>query len=334
MLSVRTKDKPLSYLAITTGEPAGIGPDICCSLAAQPSFPGVIYGCPDLIAKRAKQLNLTIKIALLSEQAPFCGEGVLTIKPIAGCNTKTPGILDSTNAPYIFAQLDAAIEDCLTKKAFAMVTAPVHKGNLSTPKQLFQGHTEYLAHKTQQSRVSMQFANNHLLAGLVTVHEPLASVPASLTIEKVIEKLTDLYAAHRYYFPEKTARIGVLGLNPHAGENGLLGEEEQAIVIPAIHKFTQQTKDCIVEGPLSPDAAFMPETLTKYNALLGMYHDQVLIPLKALYPRHLVNVTWGLPFMRASVDHGTALAIAGSGQADPSSLLFAIRFALEHAHVS
>ncbi len=322
----------MPYVAITSGEPAGIGPDICCYLATQPAVPAVVYGCPQLLAERAVQIGIKMSIQLVSSKPPVCGEGILTVRPINGCFNRTPGQLDPHNAAYVFGQLDAAINDCITGEATAMITAPVHKKNLSTPNKVFHGHTEYLAEKSNTPSVSMQFANEHLIAGLVTVHQPLETVAKNITIEKIVSKLDALHQSHQQHFPNKKCRIGVMGLNPHAGEEGLLGTEELTVISPAIQAFLAHATEVEVEGPLSPDATFVPHNLSEYSAILGMYHDQVLAPLKALYPRSLVNVTWGLPFLRVSVDHGTAIKLAGTGKADPSSLLYAVRFALERAH--
>lgn len=320
-------------LAITSGEPAGIGPDVCCHLALQPSIPAVVYGCPDLMTARAKQMGLSIKVVPVSRiEGAQCGDGILSVKPIPGCANKTPGELTPENAPYVLKLLDAAIDDCLSQKASALVTAPVHKGNLSSANAPFYGHTEYLAQRTNTDSVSMMFASTTLLVGLVTVHQPLATVAGSITKEAVMIKLQHLVAAKKRYFPHCPDHVGVLGLNPHAGENGLLGKEEQEIIRPTIDAFHQRTPNLHIEGPLSPDSAFLPSTLSHFTALLGMYHDQVLIALKGLFPRSLVNLTWGLPFLRVSVDHGTAIHLAGSNQADPSSLLYAVQFALEHTH--
>ena len=317
-------------IAITAGEPAGIGPDICLALATQPARPAIIFACPKMMALRADQLGQTLQLHVSTDCAQAtCGDGHLTIYPIEGCHHTSLGSPSRKNAAYVLRTLAAATDACLDKRCAALLTAPVQKESLHTTDAPFIGHTEYFAHRTQTSDFLMLFATPRLLVGLASGHLPLSKVSQHLTETLLISKLQLLEDAVRSLAKTASPKIGVMGLNPHAGENGLLGEEEQQTIRPALAALLSRSKTCW-SGPLSPDACFLPRPLNYFDAMMGMYHDQVLVALKALWPRECVNVTWGLPFLRASVDHGTALDIAGTGKADPSSLFVAFDFIGKH----
>lgn len=317
-------DKPL---VITSGEPAGIGPDICLALAAQGQLGfATVLGDMGLLKTRARLLGLDV--ALLS--------GNLASPPPAGCMHVTPvslrasceaGKLDTANANYVLAMLDHAAQGCMADAYRGMVTAPVHKGIINDAGIAFTGHTEYLAAKSSTPRVVMMLVADTLRVALATTHLPLRDVPDALDVEDLRTTLKILLQDLRDHFDIPQPRVLVLGLNPHAGEGGHLGTEDRDVIAPVIEEFKAQ--GCRVTGPLPADTAFTPHWLERADAVLAMYHDQGLPVLKYAGFGNAVNVTLGLPFVRTSVDHGTALDLAGSGRADAGSLLAAVRLAAE-----
>jgi 4-hydroxythreonine-4-phosphate dehydrogenase len=303
-------------IAITTGEPAGIGPEISiAALNAAP--PGV-------------------SVSLIGDRALLERYGVpasVTIEPVALATPALAGRLDTRNARYVLATLDRAIQGCLAHEFDAMVTAPVHKGVINDAGVAFTGHTEYLAQAAGTPRVVMMLAGavqwGQLRVALATTHLRLADVPAALTRDALVAVLDILVSDLVRKFGIASPRIGVCGLNPHAGESGHLGREEIEVIAPAIERV--RALGVAIEGPLPADTIFVPAQAQRFDAIVAMYHDQGLGPLKFATFGGGVNVTLGLPFVRTSVDHGTALDIAGTGRADAGSMRAALALAIELA---
>ena len=314
MSNTALKSADLPTLVITSGEPAGIGPDICLALAQQ-DFPArlVVLGDRELFAQRAQQLGLSAD-ALEIDHVPLRVD----------CQA---GVLSTANAPYVLDLLDRAIAGCQSGEYAAMVTAPVHKGVINDAGISFTGHTEYLAEKTQTPRVVMMLAGAGLRVALATTHLALKDVPAAITREDLTTTLRILHADLVHKFGIANPRILVAGLNPHAGEDGHMGREEIEVIAPVI--ATLQAEGMNLVGPLPADTLFTKNCLAGSDAQLAMYHDQGLAVLKFAAFEDGINVTLGLPIVRTSVDHGTALDLAGSGRADARSLFAAIQAALD-----
>jgi 4-hydroxythreonine-4-phosphate dehydrogenase len=298
-------------IAVTTGEPAGIGPELAAALLSA-SWPAriVLVGDRDLLARRGGR--------------PVPAGNLLHVPLAAPC---TPGRLDAANARYVLALLDAALDGCAAGRFDAIVTAPVHKGVINDAGIPFTGHTEYLAERTGAPLPVMMLAGGGLRVALATTHLPLAAVSAALTAERLAAVLRILDADLRGKFGIAAPRILVCGLNPHAGEGGHLGREELEVIEPTLRAL--QEEGLRLTGPVPADTAFLPERLAGHDAVLAMYHDQGLPVLKRAAFGQGVNVTLGLPLIRTSVDHGTALDLAGTGRADPGSLREALRLAVE-----
>jgi 4-hydroxythreonine-4-phosphate dehydrogenase len=293
-------------IALTSGEPAGIGPELCVMLAKQ-ALPArvvaigdrsLLAGCPEI-------------------------EHVPLRKPAA------PGKLDPANSPYVLQILEHAVRGCLAGDYDAMVTAPVQKSVINDAGIRFTGHTEYLAEHGKAEHVVMMLVGGGLRVALATTHLPLAAVPAAITQESLIRTLRTIDRDLRRRFGLPKPRILVAGLNPHSGESGHLGREEVEIIAPAIAAAV--AAGIAATGPIPADTLFVPERLRNADCALAMYHDQGLPVLKYASFGRGVNVTLGLPFVRTSVDHGTALDIAGTGRADAGSLIEAVRLAIELA---
>jgi len=314
-------------LALTTGEPAGIGPEIAAAaldgaadagLHAEIDADVTLIGDEGLLRARAAAVGRTLRAPVLHV-------------PLAA--PATPGRIDTRNARYVLATLDAALDGCRDGRFDAIVTAPVHKGVINDAGIAFTGHTEYLAQRGGAARVVMLLAgatpHGALRVALATTHLPLAAVPAALSQAGLVATLRILEHDLRVHFGLTAPRIAVTGLNPHAGEGGHLGREELDVIAPAIAQ--SRAAGIEVHGPLPADTVFVPDVVRHYDAVLAMYHDQGLPVLKYATFGHGVNVTLGLPFIRTSVDHGTALDLAGSGRADAGSLRAALRLAAELA---
>lgn len=306
-------------IAVTSGEPAGIGPELCLMLARK-NFPAriVALGDRELLAMRARLLGLE--------------PGGLDVCHVPLNVASIPGRLDSANASYVLGMLDRAIAGCLSGEFAAMVTAPLHKGVINDAGTPFTGHTEYLAEKTGTPRVVMMLtgAAAGLRVALATTHLPLKDVPAAITRDSLEATLRILHADLRHKFGIANPRILVAGLNPHAGEGGHLGREEIEVIVPVLDKLrTPEHGGMNLVGPLPADTLFTKNVLAGSDAQLAMYHDQGLAVLKYAAFEDGVNVTLGLPIVRTSVDHGTALDLAGTGRADPRSLFAAIDAAIE-----
>ncbi|MCB1888989.1 MAG: 4-hydroxythreonine-4-phosphate dehydrogenase PdxA [Rhodocyclaceae bacterium] len=308
-------------VAITTGEPAGVGPELCAALADRAwSARIVLVGDRDLLAAR---MGGSAPLPAYAEDA----DAALQVLHVPLASPATPGRLDPVNGPYVLATLDRAIGGCSSGAFDAMVTAPVHKGVICEAGVPFSGHTEYLAEKTGTRRVVMMLTGGGLRVALATTHLPLARVPAAITDALLDETLRILARDLSERFGLPSPRILVAGLNPHAGEGGHMGREEIEVIEPVLARLRAEGMHLV--GPLPADTLFVPHTLEQGDAVLAMYHDQGLPVLKHASFGGGVNVTLGLPIIRTSVDHGTALDLAGSGRADPGSLLTALELALE-----
>lgn len=318
-------DFPL--VAVTSGEPAGIGPDICLALAAA-DLPcrAVVLGDADLLRARARQLGCAVLVQPF-QAAAAPQAGILEVLHIPLTAPVQAGRLDTAHADYVLRLLDAAYEGVATGRFAAMVTAPVHKGVINDAGVSFSGHTEYLAAKSGTRQVVMMLAGGGLRVALATTHLPLCEVAGRITQDLLHRVLAIVHADLRSRFGLPNPRILVAGLNPHAGEQGHLGREEIDIIAPVIAECRAQ--GMAVSGPYPADTVFQPFVLQQGDAVLAMYHDQGLPVLKYAAFGEGVNITLGLPFIRTSVDHGTALDLAGSGRADAGSLLAAVRCACE-----
>ena len=317
-------------IAITAGEPAGIGPDICIKIAQQRQIAAlVVIADPDMLRERASRLNLPLKLFPFEkdQSASPLAAGELYCQPVMLNTPCTPGSLDSRNATYVLETLRLAAKGCQTKQFDAMVTAPVHKGIINDAGHTFSGHTEFLAELTNTPRVVMMLATEGLRVCLATTHLPLAQVPQAITEVLLNEVISIIQQDLQYKFGLAQPRILVCGLNPHAGEGGHLGREEIDIITPTLNRLRQQGMDLV--GPLPADTLFTPKYLEEADAVLAMYHDQGLPVLKYRGFGNAVNITLGLPIIRTSVDHGTALDLAGVGSANESSLKVAIEYAVQ-----
>ncbi len=329
-----TNPTKLIRLAITAGEPAGIGPDIILQLACQTTWSAelVVIADPLVLLNRAQKLGLTVRIRqyplAADEQRPLQLGDVLVL-PIACPDTVLAGVLNPNNAPYVLATLRRAAAGCLSGEFAAMVTAPLHKAVINDAGVPFTGHTEYLAELTKAPLPVMMLTAGQLRVALATTHLPLKNVSAAITWQSLEQVLTILNHDLQTKFGLTNPHILVCGLNPHAGEGGHLGMEEQDTLIPVIRHLQQQGMH--LTGPLPADTLFTPRHLKTADAVLAMYHDQGLPVLKNVGFGHAVNITLGLPIIRTSVDHGTALDLAGTGQAETSSLQAAIQLALDLA---
>lgn len=321
-------------LVITSGEPAGIGPDLVLQLA-QSDWPVelVVLGDHNVIAERARQLNVEIDFksydAEASPQPSRAGEMILESFPVA--ETVIPGKLNPANAMSVIAMLKRAIHGCLSGEFAGMVTGPVHKGIINEAGLPFSGHTELLAEESDTDRVVMMLATPGLRVALATTHLPLADVPKAITADLLTEILTITHRSLVEQFGIQEPKMLVAGLNPHAGESGHMGREEIEIIEPVLERLRAQMK---LYGPLPADTLFTPKYLKQADAVIAMYHDQGLPVLKHMGFGKAVNVTLGLPFVRTSVDHGTALELAGTGKADTGSFRYAIEVALQMIHAT
>ena len=314
-------------VALTCGEPAGIGPDLC-ALVARERFPGrlVIVGDPDVIAQRARTRGIPLDVPEYRERDAAPAVSVLAIPAAVPV---VPGHLDPANARHVLALLDRALDGCITNEFDAMVTAPVQKSVLNDAGIPFTGHTEYLAERTGTPLVVMLLVGGGMRVALATTHLALAEVPRAITRERLEATLRILDADLRRRFGIARPRILVAGLNPHAGESGYLGREEIEVIAPAIAALAAE--GFAVSGPFPADTLFTPRVLAEGDAALAMFHDQGLPVLKHAAFGEAVNVTLGLPVIRTSVDHGTALDRAGAGEIDAGSLRKAISLAFEMA---
>jgi 4-hydroxythreonine-4-phosphate dehydrogenase len=315
-------------LALTCGEPAGIGPELIIKIAQQAlPRPLVVFADPTLLQQQAQALKLPCHIQTYQAAYPPTQHQPqhLVVAPVALGAANQPGKLNPANVPYVLQCLKLATEHCLAGHCHALVTNPVHKAVIHQTGIDFSGQTEYLQQLCQSPQTMMMLANATMRVALITTHLPLAQVAAHITPQRLQQKLTLLHQALHQQFNLPHPKILVCGLNPHAGENGVLGREEIEIIQPVIQQLAHAQMD--IEGPYPADSIFLPKYLKKSDAIVAMYHDQGLPVLKYAGFGDSVNITLGLPIIRTSVDHGTALDIAGRNQADIGSLLSAINMA-------
>ena len=321
-------------IAVTSGEPAGIGPDLCLTLGLRDrALPLVVLGDIGLLGERAQALGLAV------EALPYGGPGSEVARgagslTVLHCPTPArafPGRLDPANAPYVLTMLERAGRGCLDGEFAAVVTAPVQKSVINDAGIAFTGHTEYFAELTNAPLPVMMLAAGDLRVALVTTHLPLRAVPDAITAERLetVCRILNDDLARRLNLARP--RILVCGLNPHAGESGHLGREEIEVITPVLERLRGEGMDLV--GPLPADTLFTPRVLEGADAVLSMYHDQGLPVLKHAGFGRAVNITLGLPIVRTSVDHGTALDLAGTGRADAGSLEAAVAAAAEFASV-
>jgi 4-hydroxythreonine-4-phosphate dehydrogenase len=318
----------IPHIALTTGEPGGVGPDLCLALA-QESFPCklTVIGDPDLLRARANHLGMHVELyASDLHSTPTHQPGSLWIYSAGIAPDPLPGRLSTLNAPYVLETLKRGAHACLNGWVDALVTPPVHKGIINDAGFPFTGHTEFFANLTGGSPV-MLLATEGLKVALATTHLPLSKVSDAIQFDSLAQTIKCLHAELIHRFQIAQPRILVCGLNPHAGENGHLGTEELNIITPCIELMKQQGIDA--RGPVPADTAFTPPSLAEADVILAMYHDQGLPVLKHKGFGRAVNITLGLPIIRTSVDHGTALDLAGTGNVDPGSLFMAVDMAIE-----
>ncbi|NJC03482.1 4-hydroxythreonine-4-phosphate dehydrogenase [Xanthomonas sp. 3272] len=310
----------LPSLALVPGEPAGIGPELCVRLAQRPRSDAhlIAYADPDTLHSAAKALSLSVRLLDPDQRARAPGD--LPLHPIRQAVPTRFGIADPANAAAVIAGLRGAAGDCLSGKLQGIVTGPVHKAVINAGGIPYTGTTELLAEQAG-CPVVMMLANAIVRVALVTTHLPLRAVADAITADAVTRCLRITDAAMRRDFGLERPRIAVLGLNPHAGEDGHLGREELDVIIPVLEQLRGDGMQLI--GPLPADTAFLPQKLSGFDAVVAMYHDQGLPVLKYSGFEQAVNITLGLPYPRVAVDHGTALELAGRGIADPSSLMAA-----------
>jgi 4-hydroxythreonine-4-phosphate dehydrogenase len=327
----------LSTIAVTTGEPAGIGPDLCVRLAER-TWPArlVLMGDIELLRERARRLRAGVRFAPYVARSA-CAPGAIEVAHFPLAAAAKPGEPDPANAKPVLSTLEAAVSGCLSGEFAAMVTAPVQKSSINDAGIAFSGHTEFLAERTGAKHVVMLLVGGPpermLRIALATTHLPLARVPAAITRESLLATLRVVAQDLAAKFGIARSRIAVCGLNPHAGEGGHLGREEIEVIAPAIDAARASGLD--VTGPLPADTVFVPAKLASFDCVVAMYHDQGLPVLKHASFGHGVNVTLGLPILRTSVDHGTALDLAADGAsaraADPGSMFAAVELAIRLA---
>ncbi|MEJ2644329.1 MAG: 4-hydroxythreonine-4-phosphate dehydrogenase PdxA [Gammaproteobacteria bacterium] len=322
-------------IALTPGEPAGIGPDLCVQLAARGGDAELTaVADPVVLEQRAAALGVSLTLKPFDPTSPPAPRraGELGILPVPAAAAVRPGHLDTRNARYVLETLDRAVDGCLDGRFAAMVTGPVHKGVINDGGVPFTGHTEYLAERTGAADVVMMLAAPGLRVALLTTHLPLSAVPAAVTAGRLQRVLAVLDRELHTRFGLSRPRILVCGLNPHAGEGGHLGREEIDVIGPTLEQL--RTAGMNLLGPLPADTLFTPRHLEHADAVLAMYHDQGLPVLKHVGFGRAVNITLGLPIIRTSVDHGTALDLAATGGADVGSLEAAVATATHMALAS
>lgn len=332
-------------LAVTAGEPAGIGLDLLAGLASTTQAAQLVYvGAPELLIDRANLLSQAIKLIPFDAQTPQCGKDQkqiyqskaaenipqaecpqLSYWPVACKAEVSPGQLTTATSPYVLETLEAAVRLCESGATQAMVTGPVHKGIINDAGIPFSGHTGWLKERTKADNVVMLLANAQLRVALTTTHIPLNAVSDAFTAERLKRTLQTVHAEIQMLYRLPKPRIAVCGLNPHAGEGGHLGTEEQRILEPLLDELRNEGMEIV--GPLPADTAFIPSMRSQYDVCLTHYHDQGLPVLKALDFEGAINVSLGLPIIRTSVDHGTALPLAGTGKASPKSFQAAVKAA-------
>lgn len=329
MTSASNPINPIQRLAFTPGEPAGIGPDIGLLLSqTQQNCQLIFIADPNMLQQRAYQLGLRLQIQIFDATKPvtLSAPGIIHVLPIEASAPSICGQMNSCNSAYVLDTLTQAVHLCQQGICHALVTAPVNKAIINDAGIPFSGHTEFIAQMTGGYPV-MMLATPGLRVALATTHLPLSQVPKAIDRSRLERILTTLHHDLGHRFDLKNPKIRVCGLNPHAGENGHLGTEEIETLIPVIQKLQQQGLN--LDGPWPADTVFTPKYMESADAILAMYHDQGLPVLKHKGFGHAANITLGLPIIRTSVDHGTALDLAGTGQVSTGSLQYAIDTALQ-----
>lgn len=327
-------------IALTCGEPASIAPEITArawqELHSNSQCTFFLLGDADDVARRLAfaKINVSVQKIETPAEAQSVFSSALPVLHTSLPTQSQAGIIDPRNASYVIEAIETAFALCKLGQASAMVTNPINKDALYAAGFKFQGHTDFLAHLASENGTPAKEVMMLVAAGLravpITIHIPLKDVPTALTTKDIVAQGTTVHRALQTHFGIKSPRIAVTGLNPHAGENGAMGDEEMRIIAPAVAALKNQGIN--IFGPISADTAFHAEARATYDAILCMYHDQALIPVKTLDFHGGVNVTLGLPIIRTSPDHGTALALAGTGNARPDSLIAAIKLAAQMAH--
>lgn len=319
----------LPRLALTAGEPAGVGPELLVRLASTPLAAGLVAITDrDLLRRAAGRCGVPLELHEDDGQLHAHVPGSLRVQHVPLVVEECPGKPDPRNARHVLTTLAEAADGCLAGTYAAVVTAPLQKASINDAGIPFSGHTEFFARRAG-AEVVMMLASPELRVALATTHLPLRAVPAAITGDALERTLHIVHDGLKTKFGIPAPRIAVLGLNPHAGEGGHLGREEIEVIEPALARLRAQGMQLL--GPLPADTAFVPAQRERYDAVLAMYHDQALPVLKSEAFDRTVNITLGLPFIRTSVDHGTALDLAGTGRADPSSLIAAALMAVELA---
>ncbi len=322
----------MKKIIYSPGEPAGIGPDLIIQLATSKSWenfkiPIITIGDPILFIERSKKLKKKLKVLELDSLNSIQKNkhSLIQVLKVSKCMNTSAGKLSKSNAQYVLDVLDYSIKETIKNKKTALVTGPLNKETIISINKNFTGHTEYIHKITKSDGVLMMLASNKLRVALATTHIPLKNVPRKITKSLIVKKVKILDRDLRNKFKINNPKIKVLGLNPHAGENGKIGKEELEHIKPAVNELRKRNIN--VSMPISADTAFSQKVLNETDAYLGMYHDQVLPVLKALSFGKSINITLGVPIIRTSVDHGVALDIAGTNKSDTSSLSLAIKTA-------
>ena len=312
---------------ITLGEPAGIGPDLCVLLSEKYLTKNlIVIADPELIKNSARTLNKNIQLKILDDinSKTISGSYAINVLPVKLTSKNKPGKLDPKNASYVIKTIKIAAELCMKKEAAAMVTGPISKSVLNDGGFKISGHTEFLANTCKSTSV-MMLMNSYMKVALHTTHVPLQKVTKHITFESLKKTINIINNDLKKKFRIKKPKILVTGLNPHAGEDGMLGKQDSEVIAPAIADMKKNK--ILVDGPVPADTAFLKKYIENYDIILTMYHDQGLPVIKFNNFRKTVNVTLGLPITRVSVDHGTALDLVGTGNIDISSFVQAIRVA-------
>lgn len=323
-------------LALTMGDPAGIGLDIAIAAWVQREQislpPFYLVACPDAVVKRAERLGVRLSVDIVSPEQPLKGDAAnLPVVPLSAKVSESPGTTRTADAAAIIESIETAVGHVRGGLASGMITNPINKKSLYDHGFSYPGHTEFLGHLAsslwpgETTEPVMLMAAQELKTVPVTVHIPLADVPKTLTKERIVTVVRIVHRDFVARFGVSSPRLALAGLNPHAGEGGTMGREDMEILEPAVTSLANEGID--VDGPLPADTLFHEAARSRYDCILAMYHDQALIPVKTLAFDRAVNVTLGLPFVRTSPDHGTALDIAGTGAARPDSLIEALKLA-------
>ena len=319
---------------ITSGEPAGIGPDIVLSLARRTDHKSfVVFANINVLMERAKMMGLHINFVRYESNLKLSqvADNSLIIKDFSVSEEVVPGLLNQKNSAYVVNMIEEATLGCLSGQFKGLITAPVHKNIINRSGNEFLGHTEHISGICQSTRPIMTFISNSMRLALATTHAPLLTISGLITADLLIGLCKTITEDMAKFFGIKAAKIGVLGLNPHAGEDGLLGNEETKTILPTIQKM--QSRGINAVGPLAADTAFLQIETLQLDIVLAMYHDQGLPLFKYCNPQQSANVTLGIPIIRTSVDHGVALDKAGTGDAVVDSLHYAISVAEDmHKH--